>query len=110
MARAVEFRINIKSEDGGVLKRLAVEADGLDDLLAEVGRTAADTGSRLSEMASRSLVFDTAIRAVQELGGMVSGLAAPFDSFETAMRSANTLAGKSGAEFETLTAQVTELG
>lgn len=110
MARAVEFRINIKSEDGGVLKRLAVEADGLDDLLAEVGRTAADTGSRLSEMASRSLVFDTAIRAVQELGGMVSGLAAPFDSFETAMRSANTMAGKSGAEFETLTAQVTELG
>lgn len=110
MARAVEFRINIKSEDGGVLKRLAVEADGLDDLLAEVGRTAADTGSRLSEMASRSLVFDTAIRAVQELGGMVSGLAAPFDSFETAMRSANTMAGKSGAEFETLTAQITELG
>ena len=110
MARAVEFRINIKSEDGGVLKRLAVEADGLNDLLAEVGRTAADTGSRLSEMASRSLVFDTAIRAVQELGGMVSGLAAPFDSFETAMRSANTMAGKGGAEFETLTAQVTELG
>lgn len=110
MARAVEFRINIKSEDGGVLKRLAVEADGLDDILSEVGRTAADTGSRLSEMASRSLVFDTAIRAVQELGGMVSGLAAPFDSFETAMRSANTMAGKSGAEFEALTAQVTELG
>lgn len=110
MAKAVEFRINIKSEDGGVLKRLAVEADGLDDLLAEVGRTAADTGSRLREMASRSLVFDTAIRAIQELGGMVSGLAAPFDSFETAMRGANTMAGKSGAEFEALTAQVTELG
>ena len=110
MARAVEFRINIKSEDGGVLRRLAVEADGLGDILSEVGRTAADTGSRLREMASRSLVFDTAIRAVQELGGMVSGLAAPFDSFETAMRSANTMAGKSGAEFEALTAQVTELG
>lgn len=110
MARAVEFRINIKSEDGGVLKRLAVEADGLDDILAGVGRTAADTGSRLREMASRSLVFDTAIRAIQELGGMVSGLAAPFDSFETAMRGANTMAGKSGAEFEALTAQVTELG
>ena len=27
MAKAVEFRINIKSEDGGVLKRLTVEAD-----------------------------------------------------------------------------------
>lgn len=110
MARAVEFRINIKSGDGGVLKRLAVEADGLDDILSEVGRTAADTGSRLREMAGRSLVFDTAIRAIRDLGDMVGGLAAPFDSFETAMRGANTMAGKSGAEFEALTAQVTELG
>ena len=110
MARAVEFRINIKSEDGGVLKRLAVEADGLDDILSEVGRTAADTGSRLREMAGRSLVLDTAIRAIRDLGDMVGGLAAPFDSFETAMRGANTMAGKSGAEFEALTAQVTELG
>ena len=40
MAKAVEFRINIKSEDGGVLKRLPVEADGLDDILSEVGNTA----------------------------------------------------------------------
>ena len=51
MAKAVEFRINIKSEDGGVLKRLTVEADGLDDILSEVGNTAVATGNRLREMA-----------------------------------------------------------
>ncbi len=109
MAKAVEFRINIKSEDGGVLKRLTVEADGLDDILSEVGKTATDTGNKLREMADKSLVFDTAIRSIRDLSDMVGGLAEPFDSFETAMRSANTMAGKSGDEFEVLTGQITEL-
>lgn len=109
MAKAVEFRINIKSEDGGVLKRLTVEADGLDDILSEVGNTAVATGNRLREMADKSLVFETAVRSIRDLSDMVGGLAEPFDSFETAMRSANTMAGKSGDEFEALTGQITEL-
>ena len=109
MAKAVEFRINIKSEDGGVLKRLTVEADGLDDILSEVGNTAVATGNRLREMADKSLVFETAVHSIRDLSDMVSGLAEPFDSFETAMRSANTMAGKSGDEFEALTGQITEL-
>lgn len=109
MAKAVEFRINIKSDDGGVLKRLTVEADGLDDILSEVGNAAVATGNRLREMADKSLVFDTAVRSIRDLSDMVSGLAEPFDSFETAMRSANTMAGKSGDEFEALTGQITEL-
>lgn len=109
MAKAVEFRINIKSEDGGVLKRLTVEADGLDDILSGVGKTATDTGNKLREMADKSLVFDTAIRSIRDLSDMVGGLAEPFDSFETAMRSANTMAGKSGDEFEALTGQIKAL-
>lgn len=109
MAKAVEFRINIKSEDGGVMKRLTVEADGLDDILSEVGNTAVVTGNRLREMADKSLVFETAVHSIRDLSDMVSGLAEPFDSFETAMRSANTMAGKSGDEFEALTGQITEL-
>lgn len=109
MAKAVEFRINIKSEDGGVLKRLTVEADGLDEILSEVGNTAVNTGNRLREMADKSLVFETAVRSIRDLSDMVDGLAGPFDSFETAMRSANTMAGKSGEDFEALTGQITEL-
>ena len=57
MAKAVEFRINIKSEDGGVLKRLTVEADGLDDILSEVGNTAVATGNRLRELFYICFVF-----------------------------------------------------
>uniref|UniRef100_UPI00402A5A2B hypothetical protein n=1 Tax=Prevotella sp. TaxID=59823 RepID=UPI00402A5A2B len=91
MAKAVEFRINIKSEDGGVLKRLTVEADGLDDILSEVGNTAVATGNRLREMADKSLVFETAVRSIRDLSDMVGGLAEPFDSFETAMRLVSTI-------------------
>ena len=109
MAKSVEFKINIKSEDGGVLKRLTVEAEGLENMLAEVGDTAEAAGNQLRDMADKSLVFDTAIRSIRDLSDMVSGLAAPFDSFETAMRSANTMAGKSGDEFDALTDQVVEL-
>lgn len=109
MAKSVEFKINIKSEDGGVLKRLTVEAEGLENMLAEVGDTAEAAGNQLRDMADKSLVFDTAIRSIRDLSDMVSGLAEPFDSFETAMRSANTMAGKSGDEFEALTDQVVEL-
>ena len=109
MAKSVEFKINIKSEDGGVLKRLTVEAEGLENMLSEVGDAAEAAGNQLRDMADKSLVFDTAIRSIRDLSDMVSGLAEPFDSFETAMRSANTMAGKSGDEFEALTDQVVEL-
>ena len=109
MAKSVEFKINIKSEDGGVLKRLSIEAEGLEDILAEVGDAAQSAGNQLREMADKSLVFDTAVRSIRDLSDMVSGLAEPFDSFETAMRSANTMAGKSGDEFEALTDQIVEL-
>ena len=40
---------------------------------------------------------------------MVGGLAAPFNSFETAMRSANTMAGKSGEEFDALSDKIVGL-
>lgn len=109
MAKAVEFQIKIKSNDGGVFQQLTVEAEGLDKVLDEVGATAVSTGNHLREMADKSLVLDAAVRSIRELGDMVNGLAEPFESFETAMRSANTMAGKSGAEFDALTQQVVEL-
>lgn len=109
MAKAVEFQIKIKSNDGGVFQQLTVEAEGLDKVLDEVGATAVSTGNHLREMAEKSLVLDAAVRSIRELGDMVNGLAGPFESFETAMRSANTMAGKSGAEFDALTQQVVEL-
>lgn len=109
MAKAVEFQIKIKSVDGNVLKNLTVEATGLEDALEQVGDTARNTGSQLKEMAAKSMVFEGAMRSVETLRDMVGGLAAPFNSFETAMRSANTMAGKSGEEFDALSDKIVGL-
>ena len=109
MAKAVEFQIKIKSVDGNVLKNLTVEASGLDEALEKVGDTARNTGSQLKEMAARSMIFEGAMRSIETLRDMVGGLAAPFNSFETAMRSANTMAGKSGEEFDALSDKIVGL-
>lgn len=109
MAKAVEFQIKIKSVDGNVLKNLTVEATGLDEALEKVGDTARNTGSQLKEMAARSMIFEGAMRSIETLRDMVGGLAAPFNSFETAMRSANTMAGKSGEEFDALSDKIVGL-
>lgn len=109
MAKAVEFQIKIKSVDGSVLKNLTVEATGLDEALEKVGDTARSTGSQLKEMAAKSMIFDGAMRSIETLRDMVGGLAAPFNSFETAMRSANTMAGKSGEEFDALSDKIVGL-
>lgn len=109
MAKAVEFQIKIKSVDGNVLKNLTVEATGLDEALDKVGETARNTGSQLKEMAARSMIFEGAMRSIETLRDMVGGLAAPFNSFETAMRSANTMAGKSGEEFDALSDKIVGL-
>jgi len=109
MAKVVEFQIKIKGVDGNVLKNLSVEATGLEDALAQVGDTARNTGSQLKEMAAKSMVFEGAMRSIETLRDMVGGLAAPFNSFETAMRSANTMAGKSGEEFDALSDKIVGL-
>ena len=109
MAKVVEFQIKIKGVDGNVLKNLSVEATGLEDVLAQVGDTARNTGSQLKEMAAKSMVFEGAMRSIETLRDMVGGLAAPFNSFETAMRSANTMAGKSGEDFDALSDKIVGL-
>lgn len=109
MAKAVEFQIKIKSVDGSVLKNLTVEASGLDEALEMVGETARSTGSQLKEMAAKSMIFEGAMRSIETLRDMVGGLTAPFNSFETAMRSANTMAGKSGEEFDALSDKIVGL-
>ena len=109
MTKAVEFQIKIKSVDGSVLKNLTVEASGLDEALEMVGETARSTGSQLKEMAAKSMIFEGAMRSIETLRDMVGGLTAPFNSFETAMRSANTMAGKSGEEFDALSDKIVGL-
>lgn len=109
MAKAVEFQIKLKSVDGGVLKNLTVEATNFEDVLSQVGETARQSGEQLKAMASKSLLLENATRAIDQLRGMIKGAAEPFNSFETAMQGANTMAGKSGKDFDALKDKIVEL-
>lgn len=109
MAKAVEFEIKIKGADGSELKRLVIEAKNVDDALDQITDTAGKVGNSLRQMADKSMVFDAAVKSVETLRDMVGGLAEPYQSFETAMRSVNTMAGKSGEDFDKLTASVVGL-
>ena len=109
MAKAVEFQIKLKSVDGGVLKNLTVEATNFEDVLSQMGETARQSGEQLKAMASKSLLLENATGAIDQLRGMIKGAAEPFNSFETAMQGANTMAGKSGEDFDALKDKIVEL-
>ena len=109
MSNTVEFHIKIKGEGSNVLHDLTVEATGLDDIIAQVGENASQTGERLKAMAAKSMVFDGITDSLKTLKDIVGDIVAPFDSFEKSMRAVNTMAGKGEADFEGLTDKVKEL-
>lgn len=92
-----------------MLKALTVEASNADEAISKIVESASRAGRSIREMAENALVLDTSVRAIQKLQDVVSNLTAPFNSFETAMRKANTMAGKSGAEFEELSDKIVAL-
>ncbi len=108
MAKAVEFEIKMKG-DAGVLRTLTVEAANVDEAIGGIVQSASRAHDGIRRMAEGSIVLDTATRAVQNLQGMVAGLAGPFNSFETAMKKANTMAHKSGEEYDRLASRVVGL-
>lgn len=110
MAQSIDFEIRLKAPDGSILRNLKMEVDGLGDLLRGVTRRSEEAGAGLRKMAATSVLIDTSVRAVENLKGVVSGLVAPFASFEQAMAKANTMANKSGAELKTLEGQIKSLG
>ena len=109
MAKAIEFEIKIKGDGGKAIRTVTIEATNADEAIERIVTSAGRASDKLREMAERSLVLDTAVRAVGQLRDMVQGLAAPFDSFETAMRTVNTMAGESEEGFDNLTRSVVGL-
>lgn len=108
MAKAIEFEIKIKG-DSGVLKTFTLEATNADDAIASIVKSATLAEDKLRKMAESSLILDTATRAVKGLNDIVGGLVAPFNSFENAMRKANTMAMESEEGYEHLSEQIVQL-
>lgn len=104
MTKPVEFQIKIKGDDG-FLKELTVEANNAGEALENIVESATKAQDKLSKFADVSIILDTTTRALNNL----SGLVAPFNSFETAMKKANTMANKSGEDFDKLNKNIVGL-
>lgn len=74
-----------------------------------LGNEAEKAGDKLHDLAAQSLMLDTCTRAVRDLREVVTDMAGPYDSFETSMRKANTMAGKSSEEYKALKRQIRDL-
>lgn len=72
MAKAIEFEIKIKG-NSGVLKTITVEATNADEAIGRIVESASNAGDALRRMAENSLIFDTSVRALENLNGIVSG-------------------------------------
>lgn len=101
MGKSVEFEVKIKCDDGTV-RTVTASVANLREVISGVAGGASEASERLRGMADTAIVLDTATRAVGNLREMVEGAVGPYNSFDRAMREANTMAGKSGADFEAL--------
>ena len=109
MNNTVKFRIELETNGQKVLHDVSVSTGELRDALVEVGKEARQSIDKLSELAQVGVMFDSLTNVVGRLGTVVNGLADDFNSFDKAMRAANTMAGKNEEDFAKLKDQVAQL-
>ena len=109
MANEVEFKLKITSDGKEVFHDVSVAADELDNAVRRVTQSAKKASDEIQDMAMQNLNWDTLINGIQQFNNSLQGLSVGYNSFDKSMRAANTMAGKSGKEFDALTDSVKEL-
>lgn len=103
MAKDITVSLKFDSNGQVVLGQLTVSAKELQNAMQTVQK---QTKSTFKGFITSSASVVTAFKGVTE---SIGSLAAPYNAFDQAMRRANTMAGKSGKEFEKLRDQVKDL-
>ena len=109
MGQNVTFSINLKVDGKDVVRKVSMDMEEL--------RRVTNEATSSSRLLSDSLIrYNQGIELIKNLSGSVSELAGTLNSlteesrsFGGAMAAANTMAGKSGEEFERMKEQVAEL-
>ncbi len=109
MANNVDVNITIRSLGETVVKNLTTQVVKAKGAVSQLGAAVTEAAGRFGNMASKAIVFDTATRAVKSLQGTVQRVAGAFDSFEQAMRKANTMADKGTEGYKAMKAEIVEL-
>lgn len=109
MAKKIEFDIDFKTNGKEIMGSLAIDSKQLADAVASVNKQAADFRKNMNEWGFMAQAFDQAVGIFGQLESVVGSVTAQYESFDQSMRAANTMAGKSGKEFNALKEEIKDL-
>lgn len=109
MAKEATFKINMKIDGKDVVKNLTVDMDELQKAIGETKGVAEKFTSSLIKWNQTAEVFQNISNCASQLASTFNNLTDESVQFDEAMSAANTMAGKSGDDFDYLKDRVAEL-
>lgn len=109
MAKELTYKLNLKVDGKEVVKKLTVDMDELQKAIGETKGVAEKFTSSLIKWNQTAEVFQNISNCASQLASTFNNLTDESAQFDEAMSAANTMAGKSGADFDNLKDRVAEL-
>ncbi len=109
MAKSVTFNINLKLNGEDVVHKVTMNVDELKNAMEAAKSTSQKLAESLIKYNQCAEAVKTVSDSVSQLTDTLNSLTEESRSFSGAMAAANTMAGKSGSDFENLKDQVAEL-
>ena len=105
----IRFDIEIKDVGSGALRTVSVAAKNADEAIGRIAASASAASGGLRRMADMSIMLDAGVRSIQTLQNVIGGAVSQFNSFDSAMRRANTMALQSGEAYDRLRGQIVSM-
>lgn len=105
----IRFDIEIKDVGSGALRTVSVAAKNADEAIGKIAASASAASGGIRRMADMSIMLDAGVRSIQTLQNVIGGAVSQFNSFDTAMRRANTMALQSGEAYDRLRGQIVSM-
>lgn len=109
MAQNVTFNINLRVDGKDVIQKVTMNVEELRHVIDEAKDSSEKLSASLINFNQRAETFQTISDSVSQLAGTLNTLTEESRSYGSAMAAANTMAGKSGEEFDELKSKVSEL-
>ena len=109
MAKELTYKLNLKVDGKDVVKNLTVDMDELQKAIGETKGVAEKFTSSLIKWNQTAEVFQNISNCASQLASTFNNLTDESAQFDEAMSAANTMAGKSGDDFDYLKDRVAEL-
>lgn len=109
MAKEATFKINMKIDGKDVVKKLTVDMDELGRAINETRQSSDKLRDSLIKFNQINESLQTASSSLSQLSNVLSSVTDESAQFDEAMSAANTMAGKSGDDFDYLKDRVAEL-